>query len=92
MTTLSNLDEARAKLEILKMEEKILKLEMDIVIEKYALELISKEAFDQQVDIQLSKQTDHRSKMFDLSYSVEYPHHIVWGDGARYNDQGVMII
>ena len=92
MKNLKNLDEARAKLEILKMEEKILKLEMDIVIEKYAYELITQEAFDQQVDIQLSKQADHRSKMFNISYSIEYPHHVTWESGERYNDQGVMII
>ncbi len=89
--TMSKLEEAKAKLEILKMEEEILKLEMDIVIEKYALELICKEAFDQQVDIQLSKQTDHRSKMFDVSYSIEYPHQIVWGNGEKYNKEGFRI-
>lgn len=70
----NKLDRTQAELVILKLEFKKLSIDLEIVTEQYAHDLINKERFDNHIDSILQEQTYVRRKINAKTHQIENPH------------------
>ena len=85
---MSKLIKTESEIVILKLSLKKVKIDLEIVTEQYAHELIDQERFEKHIDCLIKEQSYIQRQINSKNHQIENPHMYKWADNEAYDKEG----
>lgn len=85
---MNKLIKTESQIVILELSLKKVKLDLEIVTEQYAHELINQERFEKHIDCLIKEQSNITRQINTKKHQVENPHMYKWSDNEAYDKEG----
>ena len=85
---MDKLTKTKSEIIILELSLKKIKLDLEIVTEQYAHDLINQERFDKHIYFLIKEQSHVQRKINSKNHQIENPHMYKWADNEAYDKDG----